>query len=220
MNKRNQSKFAMSLSASVLVGSFVYVVPAIATSMPFTDVKNEGSEVELYKAVSDLYSRGIVFGTTSTTFSPYENLTRGEAASFLAEALQLDTENIVNPGFKDVPTSHKYYGPIAALAANNIIQKGENYNPSNPITRSQMAKILTLGFQLEQATKVSAPFTDFTSDTETNHYIQTLVNYSITQGISTTQFSPHANVKRGQMALFIYRALEKFEEDFYITEII
>ena len=139
-----------------------------------------------------------------------------EAAYFLAEALQIDTKN---PGFKDVPTSHKYYGHIAALAEKNIIRTSGKYQPSNPITRSQMANILTLGFQLEQAKKLSAPFTDFTSDTEINQYIQTLVNYSITQGVSTTQFSPYTNVKRGQMSLFIYRTLETFEEDFYITGI-
>ncbi|MEB2280036.1 hypothetical protein LAV73_08465 [Lysinibacillus xylanilyticus] len=45
----------------------------------------------------------MVFGTTSTTFSPYQNLTRGEAAYFLAEALKLETKNVVNPGFSDVP---------------------------------------------------------------------------------------------------------------------
>ena len=217
MKSSQQSKFTMALAASFLVGSCVYTVPTSAATMPFTDIKNSGSEVELYKAVSELASKGVVFGTTATTFSPYENLTRGEAAFFLAKALQLDTKNAKNPGFKDVPTSHRYYGYIAALAEKNVIQKSGKYQPSNPITRSQMAKMLTLGFQLEQATKLSAPFTDFTSDTETNQYIQTLVNYSITQGVSTTQFSPYTNVKRGQMSLFIYRTLATFEDDFYIT---
>ena len=219
MKKSNQSKYGMALAVSILAGAFVYTAPTTAATLPFKDVKNEGSEGELYKAINELYNKGIVFGTTSTTFSPYENLSRGEAAYFLAEALQLDTKNVENPGFKDVPTSHTYFGHIAALAAENIILKGENYHPSNLITRSQMAKILTLGFHLEQATKISAPFTDFTNDTETNRYIQTLVNYSITQGVSTTQFSPHTNVTRGQMSLFIYRTLEKFEDDFYITGI-
>lgn len=219
MKKIKKSKYMLALATSVLTGAVVYAMPTTAASIPFSDIKNDSSEEELYMAVSDLYSKGIVFGTTSTTFSPYENLTRGEAAYFLAEALQLDTKNVENPGFKDVPTTHTYYGHIAALAAKNIIQKNENYNPSNPITRSQMAKVITLGFDLEQASRILAPFTDFTNDIETNRYIQTLVNYSITQGTSTTQFSPYTYVKRGQMSLFIYRALEKFEEDFYITGI-
>lgn len=210
---------AWALATAAVVVPFVAAVPAEAAAMPFTDIKKNGSEVELYKAVSELYSQGIVFGTTSTTFSPYQNLTRGEAAYFLAEALKLETKNVVNPGFSDVPTSHKYYGHIAALAEKGIIQKGTNYNPDHFMNRSQMAKILTIGFNLQQATTLSAPFSDFTKENETNRYIQTLLNYGITQGTSATTFSPYTDVRRGQMALFLYRTLQKAEDDFYIISV-
>ncbi|UPW83719.1 S-layer homology domain-containing protein [Lysinibacillus sp. Ag94] len=210
---------AWALATAAVVVPFFAAVPAEAAAMPFTDIKKNGSEVELYKAVSELYSQGIVFGTTSTTFSPYQNLTRGEAAYFLAEALKLETKNVVNPGFSDVPTSHKYYGHIAALAEKGIIQKGTNYNPDHFMNRSQMAKILTIGFNLQQATTLSAPFSDFTKENETNRYIQTLLNYGITQGTSATTFSPYTDVRRGQMALFLYRTLQKAEDDFYIISV-
>lgn len=134
---------------------------------------------------------------------------RGSSLFFLAEALKLDTKNVENPGFNDVPTSHTYYGHIAALATQGIIQKGTNYNPNNYMKRSQMAKILTLGFNLQQATTLSAPFADFTEDVETNQYIQTLLNYGITEGTSSTTFSPYMDIGRGQMALFLYRTLQK-----------
>ncbi|MDM5246455.1 S-layer homology domain-containing protein [Lysinibacillus sp. G4S2] len=210
---------AWAVATAVAVVPCVAVIPTEAATMPFTDIKNSGSEAELYKAVSELYSQGIVFGTTSTTFSPYQNLTRGEAAYFLAEALNLETKNVVNPGFNDVPASHKYYGHIAALAEKGIIQKGTNYNPDHFIKRSQMAKMLTLGFDLQQATTLSAPFSDFTKNNETNMYIQTLLNYGITQGTSATTFSPYTDVRRGQMALFLYRTLQKSENNFYIINI-
>lgn len=210
---------AWPFATAAAVVPFVAAMPAEAAAMPFTDIENSGSEIELYKAVSELYSQGIVFGTTSTTFSPYQNLTRGEAAYFLAEALKLETKNVVNPGFSDVPTSHKYYGHIAALAEKGIIQKGTNYNPDHFMNRSQMAKILTIGFNLQQATTLSAPFSDFTKENETNRYIQTLLNYGITQGTSATTFSPYTDVRRGQMALFLYRTLQKTEDNFYIISV-
>jgi len=210
---------AWAIATAAVVVPCVAVIPTEAATMPFTDIKNSGSEAELYKAVSELYSQGIVFGTTPTTFSPYQNLTRGEAAYFLAEALKLETNNVVNPGFKDVPASHKYYGHIAALAEKGIIQKNTNYNLDHFINRSQMAKMLTLGFDLQQATTLSAPFSDFTKDSETNKYIQTLLNYGITQGTSATTFSPYTDVTRGQMALFLYRTLQKNENDFYIISV-
>lgn len=210
---------AWALATATVVVPCVVAMPAEAATMPFTDIKNSGSEAELYKAVSELYNQGIVFGTTSTTFSPYQNLTRGEAAYFLAKALKLETKNVVNPGFSDVPTSHQYYGHIAALAEKGIIQKGTIYNPNHFIKRSQMAKMLTVGFDLQQATTLSAPFLDFTKDNETNRYIQTLLNYEITQGTSATTFSPYTDVRRGQMALFIYRTLQKTEDDFFIISV-
>lgn len=210
---------AWAIATAAVVVPFVAAMPAEAAAMPFTDIKNSGSEVELYKAVSELYSQGIVFGTTSTTFSPYQHLTRGEAAYFLAEALKLETKNVGNPDFSDVPTSHKYYGHIAALAEKGIIQKGTNYKPDHFMNRSQMAKILTIGFNLQQATTLSAPFSDFTKENETNRYIQTLLNYGITQGTSATTFSPYTDVRRGQMALFLYRTLQKTEDDFYIISV-
>ncbi|WP_323654308.1 S-layer homology domain-containing protein [Lysinibacillus xylanilyticus] len=82
-----------------------------------------------------------------------------------------------------------------------------------------MAKILTIGFNLQQATTLSAPFSDFTKENETNRYIQTLLNYGITQGTSATTFSPYTDVRRGQMALFLYRILQKTEDDFYIISV-
>ncbi|WP_107947458.1 S-layer homology domain-containing protein [Lysinibacillus parviboronicapiens] len=218
MNKKH-SRRAWALITAAVVAPCVAVLPTEAATMPFKDIKNSGSEAELYKAVSELYGLGIVFGTTSTTFSPYQQLTRGEAAYFLAEALKLDTKNVENPGFNDVPTSHTYYGHIAALAAQGIIQKGTNYSPNNYMKRSQMAKILTLGFNLQQATTLSAPFADFTEDVETNQYIQTLLNYGITEGTSSTTFSPYMDIGRGQMALFLYRTLQKNDNHLYIISV-
>jgi len=207
---------ASCLSSAIIVAPCAMAIPTEAASMPFNDIKNGGSEAELYKAVQELYSKGIVFGTTNTMFSPYQSLTRGEAAYFLAKALNLETKKVENPGFTDVPTSHPYYGPIAALATKGIIQKGANYHPDQFIKRSQMAKILTLGFDLQKSTTLSAPFSDFTKDNETNQYIQTLLDYGITQGTSSTTFSPYTDVRRGQMVLFLYRLLEKNDSSFYV----
>ncbi|GLC87863.1 S-layer homology domain-containing protein [Lysinibacillus piscis] len=201
-------KNAWALAMIAVTVPFVAAIPTTAATMPFSDIHNSGNEVELYQAVNDLYQEGIVFGTTVTTFSPYQSLTRGEAAYFLAKALHLDTEQIANPGYMDVPTTHPYYKHIAALAVKGIIQQGANYYPSKPITRSQMAKILTKGFEWELVTSNEKTFSDFTKDSETNQYIQTLLYYRVTQGTSATTFSPYANVQRGQMALFLHRALQ------------
>ncbi len=76
------------MSAAIIVAPCAMAIPTEAASMPFNDIKNGGSEAELYKAVQELYSKGIVFGTTNTMFSPYQSLTRGEAAYFFSKSIK------------------------------------------------------------------------------------------------------------------------------------
>src|SRR5690606_1192729 len=98
-------------------------------------------------------------------------------AQFIANALNLDTTNVTNPGFKDVPKGHKYYGAIAALYERGIIGGyGDEFKPNNLLTRSQIAKMLTLSFDLNLAGSAKTKFTDVNklNDTNTKLYIQTL----------------------------------------------
>ncbi|WP_185903482.1 hypothetical protein [Lysinibacillus sphaericus] len=46
-----------AIATAALVVPCVAAMPAEAAAMPFTDIKNSGNEVELYKAVSELYSQ-------------------------------------------------------------------------------------------------------------------------------------------------------------------
>ena len=56
-------------------------------SHPFNDIG--GLPVEFRNSIAALYRSGITTGTSSTTFSPYNNLTRAQMAVFLARALGL-----------------------------------------------------------------------------------------------------------------------------------
>lgn len=115
---------------------------------PYTDVK---SNHYFYTAVTSLTADKIITGQTATKFGVKVNATRGETAQYIANALKLDTKNVKNPGFTDVPRTHKYYGAIAALSAKGIINGVGNkkFAPNNQLERYQIAEILTLAFELE-----------------------------------------------------------------------
>ena len=199
--------------------AYVAEIPAIAATTTFTDVKESNSH---YIAITELHGRGIVSGITTTSYKPGQDTTRGEAALFLAKALDLDTKNVSNPGFKDVPTSSEYYGAIAVLHNKEIIGGyGDTFKPENTLTRAQLAKMLSLGFELEQATSTSSKFTDVNklTDIATKRYIQTLVDYSITSGTTATTFSPNKNLTRGQLATFLYNAINTTTEEFDVIDV-
>lgn len=179
----------------------------VSAQTTFQDVP---TSVEYYDAVETLVELGAI-STKNKQFNPSNNVTRGQAAKMIAITLRLDTKNVQNPGFKDVPTSHEFYPYIAALANNKIINgySNGNYGINDPLRRGQMAKIIARGFDLPLVRNDYFPFEDVAYSSELTPYIETLYYYEITKGTSESQFSPNAYIKRSQLALFIDRTLNK-----------
>ncbi|MFC5542431.1 S-layer homology domain-containing protein [Ureibacillus suwonensis] len=193
----------------IITASILVAAPANAATNPFIDVTTKDTH---YPAIVELYNKGIVEGTSSKTYEPYKQVTRQEAALFIANALKLDTVNVPNAKFTDVPKSSKYYGAIAALSYKGVISgyPDGTFRPTNTLTRSQIAKMITLAFELSISKNTVTPFKDVNSisDIPTRQYIQTLVDYKITTGTTPTTFSPYTALTRGQLATFLKRAID------------
>lgn len=202
-------KFWISVVIFGIVAAIYIPTSANAAENPFIDVSVKDAH---YESIVILINEGIVEGTSATTYEPYKQATRQEAALFIAKALHLDTVNVADPGFIDVPKASKYYGAIAALSQKGIIQGYQDgtFRPSNTLKRSQIAKMVTLGFGLQVSNNTTTPFKDVNviNDLETRQYIQTLIDYKITTGTTPETFSPFSPLTRGQLATFIKRALE------------
>jgi len=208
MGKIQSRWLKITIAVFVMSVFFVKASPTEAVTVPFTDLNKLDTH---YEAIVALYNDGIVNGVTSTKYKPYNFATRGEAALYIANALELDTKNVENPNFKDVPKSSKYYGAIAALVKKGVVKgySNQTFKPDSSLTRSQLAKMLTLGFDLPISSSLSTNFTDVKkmTDTDGRRYIQTLIDYKITVGTTPVTFSPYAPLLRGQLATFIYRTL-------------
>lgn len=208
-NKNFNKIIASSVTASVVVSSLVIVIPnANAAATKFKDVQ---SNAYFYEAVNSLHARNIISGYEDGTFRPNEPLTRAHAAKIIALALDLDTTNIKNPGFKDVSEKHSFYKYIAALADKGIIVGSEGeYRPNDPVNRAQMAKIISLAYDLKsENSQQKINFTDVSQDDWFNNYVGVLIENEITSGTTSTTFSPNKSVTRGQLAAFIYRSENK-----------
>lgn len=148
MKKVNTSQklFKTILAASVMTGAVVTVAPMYtnAAKPAISDIANNTHK----DAIIELLDRGIVGGFPDGTYKPKQQVTRGEAAKIIAKVLNLDTQNVNDPGFTDISKNHPYYGEIAALVNAGIISGYEDktYKSGNPLTRGQMAKILSIAF--------------------------------------------------------------------------
>ncbi|WP_332647575.1 S-layer homology domain-containing protein [Lysinibacillus sp. 54212] len=207
MDKKKVQKLNRAAVATVLAASGVSVVAPVIpeASVKFKDLD---SNAYYYQPVLELTERGIVAGFGDGTFRPNSPVTRGQAAKMIAKSVGLNTSNIKNPEFRDVSTKDPFYPYIAALANQGAISgyTDKTFRPNEPITRGQMAKILSVGFGFEKATALNHDFTDVKSNHPFAYYIQTIYNLKITQGVNAISFAPQQIVSRGQLASFIIRA--------------
>ena len=130
---KNYRKFIIGAAAVAVVAPMVAPVASLA-AVTFPDV--EGSYIP---AVEFLQTKGIQ-GKLDGTFGTHENITRQDAAIFVAKALELDTEKAPNAGFTDV--NPRAVGAVNALKAAGIT-KGKSattFGGGDLITRGELAK--------------------------------------------------------------------------------
>ena len=122
----NLARFNDSSTDGTVAG-FTDVTPGIWYAEPVTWLKNEN----------------ITQGTSDTTFSPNDNVTRSQMAAFL---WRLVGEPAGNPahGFTDVPNGVWYDEPVKWLKDQGITQgtSADTYSPGANVTRAQMAAFL------------------------------------------------------------------------------
>ncbi|WP_432355850.1 S-layer homology domain-containing protein [Sporosarcina sp. A2] len=209
--------FKMTVASAMLTGSIVAMAPTAqaAEAVTFKDVSKSMAS---YEAIMNLTQRGVISGYTDSTFRPAEDVTRGQAAKFIAGIMNLDTSKVVDPKFTDVPKSHPFYKYIAALNQEKVIQGygNDKYGVNDKLTRGQMAIIIGKAFGFEEKELVNDKFVDVNKKLPYAQYVQALIDYDITRGLTSTKFGPYEFVDRAQMAIFLYRG-DKAKDGVEIT---
>ena len=201
-------KILVVIMSFALLLAFTIFAPASKAAIPFTDVKATSS---VYEPINALYEKKIVFGVTNSTYKPNQGATRGETAQMIVNALNWQNEDATNPGYTDTASS-KYAKAIYILSNKGVVtynSSTKKFNPNNSLTRAQIAKMITLAFELNISATSKTPFTDVNKlkDVQTKQYIATLVDYNITKGKTATKFGPNDKVTRGQLATFLYKGI-------------
>jgi L-amino acid N-acyltransferase YncA len=121
--------------------------PIVAT--PFTDVPDTSFAKD---SVARIYGLGITTGTTATTYSPDDVVTREQMAAFLArlyKAAEGADAPIVATPFTDVPDTSFAKDSVARIYGLGITTgtTATTYSPADPVTREQMASFLARLFR-------------------------------------------------------------------------
>ena len=121
----------------------------------------------------------------------------------IAKALGLDTSN-TDTGFEDVKSSHPNAGAIAAVKKAGIFSGDANgkFNPSSPITRSQISLVLVNAFKLK-AGNISKNFSDVKAGTKTGDSINIMASNGITSGKADGSYGVNDYVTKTHLKIFI-----------------
>lgn len=168
----------------------------------YTDVKKSHWA---FSTIQSLNDRSLIKGYSNGTFKPEASISRAEAATIIARALNLTTDK--GTSFTDVKKSHYAYNAIAAVEQHGIIKGQEvgKFNPEGKLTRAEMSAILTRAFHLKGTSTVS--FKDVKSTHWAYGNIQTLVANKLTEGFPDNTFRPDVQITRAQYASFLDRSL-------------
>ena len=118
-------------------------VSALSQELPFTDIPADAWYAD---EVRYCYEYGIFAGTSDTTFSPDDTLTRAMLVTILYRAAgspSLDNENLGYP-FSDVPGDSWYADGVYWARMEGVVGGyGNNaFGPDDPVTREQAVTIL------------------------------------------------------------------------------
>ena len=196
-------KFGFVMPASKVSVEANFVKSAVSTG--FADVPANAFFADAVKWAVD---KGVTNGLTDTMFGPYEPCTRGQIITFLWRAAG-SPEPKTAVSFTDVPAG-SYYAKAVAWAIENGITNGmteTTFAPDATCTRGQGVTFLYRA--LKGSVSGSTNFTDVKSDAFYADAINWAVANNVTDGTSSTTFSPDDNCTRGQIVTFLFRAYSK-----------
>lgn len=185
----------------------------LPVKMPVVFADMKGSWAEPY--VTSLQERGIVNGTSETTFSPDATIRRGDFMLMLYNAAG-KPDCAVTSGFTDVPED-AYYKTAVDWAKEQGIAAGIGegiFDPSGTLTREQ-----AFAFMCRALSTLNVPYTEgdiavlsnFGDSADVADYARTpaatLIQLQIVSG-SDGKLTPKAELTRAQMARILYAALE------------
>lgn len=175
--------------------------------------KDVASSNWAFEAVETMASLKLVNGTGYNSFSPGNNMTRGDFVTVLGRLYGIDPAEYRSSVFSDVPAS-AYYSPYVNWANANGLVGGYGsgvFGPRDSITRAQMAVLMV---RYARYVRISLPqtvgtkFSDNSSIpqwAEADVYTARAAGYI--QGKGNNTFDPSGTSLRTEVCALIYRML-------------
>lgn len=193
-------------------GRFTFIMPAGKVEVkaafteevkisPFRDVP---TDAYYYEAVKWAQKKGITGGIGDGLFGPNQPCTRAQIVTFLWRAAGSPVVNYAMD-LTDVP-GDAYYAEAVRWALSQGITTGTadgRFSPNAPCTRAQAVTFL---FRASKASADGAPaFSDVAADAYYAEAVKWGTDNGITNGTTSSTFSPGSGCTRAQIVTFLWR---------------
>jgi PKD repeat protein len=134
-------------------------------------------------------------------------------ATSASDSASVTKTDYIAVGFTDIPTDYWAFLQIIACADAGIVTgyTGGDYGPTGEVNRAQMAAFMARAVAGGDAAVPSGPATASFSDVPADHwayrYVEYCVGAEIVTGYSDNTYHPDEAVGRGQMAVYVARAV-------------
>ena len=205
-----RSSYDASLKAVVFeTGHFsVYGVGYKNPAPAFTDIHNHWAADNILFAAS----RGLLSGTSDTTFSPGTGMTRGMFVTALGRLAGINPDSYQTGKFTDVKAD-AYYAPYVNWAAQNGIMEGATattFAPDTNINREQMAVIMAnyakkLGYDLPKTLRAVTFADNAQISSWAKDAVKAMQQVGILAGKANNCFDPKGTATRAEVATVLRR---------------
>lgn len=185
----------------------------VSGSNKFKDVGSNFSWAS--EAIDALYEKGIIKGTSETTFDPGKNITRADFIVLLVRALGLKAD--IDSNFADVDKNAYYYEAVGIAKKLGIATgiDGINFNPRGEISRQDMMVLAARALKAVNKLSTNGNVEDLNSYTDVAKVagyaadsVAALVKEGIVKG-SGNSINPTGTATRAETAVIVYRIYNK-----------
>ncbi|MGO4530741.1 Ig-like domain-containing protein [Paenibacillus sp. 2TAF8] len=170
------------------------------------------------EVIKELSAKWIISTPNGNYYRPNENISRAEFAELVARGLGLKGEASAVSRFRDVRGGNITSAYIGAAAEAGIIMGNTDgtFKPDHPITREQMAIMMTRamnygGKTLSLQSSANSTLSKFKDNKkiQSKDSVAKAVQAGIIQGMTSNTFAPQGNASRAQAAVMLKRVLDQ-----------
>ena len=201
-------------SGSLLIptGHFsVYGVGYTAPSAKFTDIGNHWGK----EAIDYVVGRGLLYGTSETTFAPNIAMTRGMLVTTLGRLAGVDAKTYTTNSFIDVKADSAFRPYIEWAYKKGVVQGigNQRFAPDRAITREEIAVIFAnyakaTGYKLPVTRKTTAYADDSSIGSVYKTAVKAMQQAGIMMGGSGNRFNPKSNATRAEVSSMLNRYIK------------